>query len=270
MRAETAQVRVGLIGYGGIGRTLARLAASHPTLQIAAILLRRGTDDAKSIPASALVVTDFAELRAARCDVVAECAGHQAVRSHVPPLLAGGTDCVIASVGALADRHLEQELANAAAQGSARLIIPAGAIGGLDLIAAARLGGLSRVSYQSRKPPQAWRGSRAETVLDLSSVVAPVRFFQGSARAAALEYPQNANVAAAVALAGLGFDDTEVELMAVPGIAENRHAITIEGAFGRAAIEIAGKPLPDNARTSYLAALSMLRAVVNEAARIVI
>jgi aspartate dehydrogenase len=188
----------------------------------------------------------------------------------VAPLLAGGTDCVVASIGTLADRVTERALTEAAAQGGSRLILPAGAVGGLDLIAAARFGGLSRVTYQSRKPPGAWRGTPAEAVLDLSAVREPVRFFQGTARDAALAYPQNANVAAAVALAGLGFDATDVELWAVPDIAENRHAIDVQGAFGTARFEIAGRPLPGNPKTSYLAALSVLRAVTNAAARIVI
>lgn len=270
MRVGGAKLRLGLIGHGGIGETVARLAAAGTEVEVVAVLLRRPPDDAARFPAGVLVTTELAALRAAGCDLVAECAGHAAVRAHVPPLLAGGTDCVVASIGALADRATERALTDATAQGGTRLILPAGAVGGLDLIAAARFGSLSRVTYQSRKPPRAWRGTAAEAALDLSAVTQPTLFFHGSAREAALDYPQNANVAAAVALAGLGFDTTEVELWAVPGIAENRHAISVEGAFGAASIEIAGRPLPGNPKTSYLAALSVLRAVTNAAARIVI
>ncbi len=264
------KLRVGVIGLGGIGRTILRLAATWPAIEIAAVLLRRPDAAGGWLPDSVRVAGDAVALLEAGCDIVAECAGHEAVAGHVPTLLGAGIDCVIASVGALADPALEQALAGAAARGKARLIIPAGAVGGIDLLAAARLDGLARVTYRSRKPPAAWRGSPAERAIDLEAITTPTTFFRGTARQAARDYPKNANVAATVALGGVGFDRTEVELIAVPGNRENQHAITLEGAFGRAAIEIAGNPLPDNPRTSYLAALSLMRVLVNEAARIVV
>lgn len=259
-------MRVGLIGFGGIGQTVARLAAQDPAIEIAAILVRRVPAD----PMGHRFVTEPDALRAAGCDLVAECAGHAALRQNIPALLAGGTDCVIAAVGALADPQTEQAVRDAAARGGARLTIPAGAVGGLDLLAAARLGGLDSVRYQSRKNPAAWRGTPAEHLIDLASLTGPATFFHGTARQAALDYPQNANVAATVAFGGIGLDATEVDLIADPGTAENRHSIELHGAFGTARIEIAGRTLPGSPRTSYLAALSMMRAISNAAARIVV
>ena len=267
MNRAGSHLRVGLIGYGGIGRTVAALADEHDGIEIVAVLVRAvPLDPIGAVP----FVADLAALREARCDIVAECAGHATVRTHLPPLLASGIDCVVASVGALADREVESALTQAAQSGEARLIVPAGAVGGIDLIAAARVGGLTRVTYQSRKPPRAWLGTRAETLVDLARLTDSTAFFRGTARQAALGFPQNANVAATIALAGLGFDRTEVELYAVPDARDNRHAIQVEGAFGTASIEIAGRPLPNNPKTSYLAAVSVMRALTNAAAHVVI
>ena len=265
-RAEL-RLRVGLVGYGGIGRTVAALVDNHDSIEIVAVLVRAAPIDA---PGGVPFVTDPAALREARCDIVAECAGHAAVRAHLPLLLASGIDCVIASVGVLADREVEASITQSALSGGGRLIVPAGAVGGIDLIAAARIGGLTRVTYQSRKPPRAWLGTQAESLVDLGRLSESTAFFRGTARQAALEFPQNANVAATVALAGLGFDRTEVELYAVPDARDNRHSIQVEGAFGAASIEIAGQPLPNNPKTSYLAAVSVMRALTNAAAHVVI
>ena len=133
-----------------------------------------------------------------------------------------------------------------------------------------RLGGLTAVRYRSRKPPAAWRGSPAEQVADLGKLTSRTVLYRGNAGEAALRYPQNANVAAAVALAGLGFDATQVELVADPEAPGNVHEIEAESAAGRFAITLQGKPSRTNPKTSALAALSVARALLNEAARIVV
>ena len=152
----------------------------------------------------------------------------------------------------------------------ARLILPAGAIGGVDAIAAMRVAGLTSVRYRSVKPPAAWRGSPAEKVADLDTLKQRTVLYTGNAGEAALLYPQNANVAATVALAGLGFDATTVELVADPAAPGNVHEIEAEGAAGRFAIRLQGKPSRSNPKTSALTAMSVARALVNEQAAIVI
>jgi aspartate dehydrogenase len=150
------------------------------------------------------------------------------------------------------------------------VLLPAGAIGGIDAIAAMRLNGLKKVRYRSRKPPPAWRGSPAEKVADLDTLTTRTVLYRGHAGEAALLYPENANAAAAVALAGLGFEATQVELVADPEAPGNVHEIEAEGAAGRFAIALQGKPSRTNPKTSALAALSVARALVNLEAPIVI
>ncbi len=106
--------------------------------------------------------------------------------------------------------------------------------------------------------------------MTLDSLSQPTEFFCGNAREAALQFPQNANVAAAIALAGIGFEKTEVSLNADPSVSMNQHSVIGEGAFGCAEMRIAAKALPGNPKTSWLGALSLARAVLNAGARIVI
>ncbi|MEO1678332.1 MAG: aspartate dehydrogenase [Pseudomonadota bacterium] len=202
-------------------------------------------------------------LVASRPDLAVECAGHAAVEGVVVETLRAGIDTVVASVGALADPALQTRLEAAAATGEARLILPPGAIGGLDVLGALALGGDVRVRYRGTKPPTAWVGTPAEEACDLSAISEPKVVFEGSAREAALAFPKNANVVAALALAGPGFDGVDVTLIADPGAVANRHAFEIWGPTCNARIEIEGNALAGNARSSGTTALSLARTILD-------
>ncbi len=112
------------------------------------------------------------------------------------------------------------------------------------MLSAARRGGLDRVTYRGRKPVASWRGTPAETVLDLDTLKDTRIHFRGTAREAARLYPKNANVTASVALAGIGFDATEVELVADPACTSNCHELEAEGAFGNFSLRLNGTSWP--------------------------
>lgn len=267
--------RVGLIGCGGIGRAVIEILGREGAangVSLGAVLVRpQRVDETRAIvPKGVAVVSDAEALVAAAPDVIGECAGHGGVREYGAQVLERGADLVVIAIGALADAALEQRLRKAADRSDARITLPAGAVGGLDVLAAARLAGLDRVTYTSRKKPAAWKGTPAENAIDLDSVREATVFYRGKARQAARDYPQNANVAAAIGLAGMGLDATDVVLSADPGVGGNEHRIVAEGAFGRSEMTILGKPMPGNARTSMLAALSLARALLNAGARVVI
>ena len=202
-------------------------------------------------------------------DLVIDCAGHVALKTHGPELLRRGIDLATVSVGALADATLYGELEQAAAEGNARLLLVSGAIGALDCLRAARVGNLHSVTYTGRKPPKSWKGSPAEERLDLDNLTGAEQVhFEGSARDAATQYPKNANVAAAIALAGVGMDETQVKLIADPNVDQNIHEIVAIGEFGQFSFEIRGHALPDNPKSSALAAMSAVSRVEQETQRI--
>ena len=265
---------VGLIGCGGIAQDVVaalRDQAGEHGVRIVGALARRGRADAARTKLAGITIVELLDdMLALGPTMIAEVAGQGAVADHGEAVLRKGLDLLIISVGALADPALLARLKAAAQTGGSRILLPAGAIGGIDAIAAMRVAGLTSVRYRSRKPPAAWRGSPAEQVADLGSLTERTVLYRGTAGEAALRYPQNANVAAALALAGLGFDATEVELVADPAAPGNVHEIEAEGAAGRFAIQLQGKPSRSNPKTSALAAMSVVRALLNESATIVI
>lgn len=262
---------VGLIGCGGIARDVVTAVQTEKTVHIVGALARPGrAAAARSRLAGIEIVETLDALIARKPTLIAEVAGQSAVTEHGEAVLHAGIDLVVISVGALADPALLARLKAAAIAGHARILLPAGAIGGIDAIAAMKVAGLTLVRYRSRKPPAAWRGSPAEHVADLGALTERTLLYTGSAGEAALRYPQNANVAAAVALAGLGFEATKVELVADPAAPGNVHEIEAEGAAGRFAIQLEGKPSRSNPKTSALAAMSVARALINAGATIVI
>lgn len=226
---------VAIIGRGAIGRWIAA------RLEGVVTVVGRGDP----LPEAALVV---------------EAAGHAALATYGPEALARGADLLVASVGALADPALEERLL--AAAGPGRLILPAGALVGIDALAAAREGGLDAVTYIARKP--------AATLVPDRRLTGPEVILDGTAREAARAFPKSSNVAATVALAGLGFERTRVQVIADPDLATNRHTVTARGAFGSLEATVDGLPLPDNPRSSSLTAMSLLRCIRNRSAAVVL
>jgi aspartate dehydrogenase len=266
------QQKIALIGYGAIGAAVHRLLLTHADhVEVVAVLVRdSAVMQALAPQAAELLVDNLSALLQRSPSLVIECAGHQAVDLYGVAVLQAGLDLLLVSIGALAEPAREAALVQGARAAGKRLLLPAGAIGGVDWLAAARLAGLYSVTYRSRKPPQAWAGSAAAKQLDLAAMTEAVTFFRGSARQAALQYPRNANVAATVALAGLGFEDTAVEMIADPHVSANVHEIEADGAGGQMCTRLAGLPDLLNPRTSVMTAHSVVRCILHETATVVI
>lgn len=265
-------LKVGIIGYGAIGPSLHNLLRTHArNVQVVAILERETQVEAvRERTGGTPAVSDWANFIATEPDIVVECAGHAALRAHGVASLEGGCDLIISSVGALADAEIETALRSAAQRTRNRLIIPSGAVGGLDALASARSAGIDEVIYTARKKPLSWIGTAAEQLIDLANVTEPTAFFIGNAREAALTFPQNANVVAAIALAGSGFEHTKVTLMADPTTTGNRHNILARGPFGEISSSVLTHTLPENPKTSMLAPYSVMRAIQNIAGPMIV
>lgn len=268
-------MRVALIGFGGIGATVAKalhgLRGSTEIEVIGVLIKSQHADAAQKAGTPGLrFVSTFDDLLSLAPDIVAECASHSAVQQFGTRILSEGIDIVVVSAGALADDELRMALDMAARKSRATIYVPSGALAGIDGLTAARYAGLSRVSYIGRKPPLAWFGTPAEKLVDLDSLKGAETIFTGSARDAALQYPKNSNVAAIVALAGMGFDKTEVQLIADAGVTENQHLIDVSAESGNFQVSLSGRTLPENAKTSALAAYSAVKCLVDRQSAIVL
>lgn len=184
----------------------------------------------------------------AACDLVVECASQEAVVAHGERVLLAGKDLVLLSVGALGDDALRARLEAAARRTGRRVHVPSGAVAGVDGLRAAAEAGVDEVVLTTSKPP-AGLGVDAQSATTL---------FEGPAREAVKRYPKNVNVAATLALAGVGFDRTRVRIVADPALARNTHRIEVRGAFGEMTLTVANEPFPENPKTSWLAALSAI------------
>jgi aspartate dehydrogenase len=269
-------IEVTLIGYGAIGQSICQRLQGVSGVRVTHVVVR-----AQRVLETQAALNALAQSHAASfvhsviqavdavppsCKLVLECAGHEALKTHVLRALTQGTECAVLSVGALSEVGLPELLASAAEQGATQVHLLSGAIGGIEALAAARLAGLDEVTYTGRKPPSAWASVLdANKPVKASNKAQAAIILEASAREAARLYPKNANVAATVALAGLGLDATKVRLISDPFVSDNIHEIHAKGAFGEMKIEMRGKPLVDNPKTSALTVLSALRFLHNRA-----
>lgn len=266
------QRRIGIVGLGAIGQSLlnawlAQNATPCPApFSVVAVLVKPSQAAAAvaRVPPGVAVCTMLAQLLAQAPDTVVEAAGHGAVAACGPGLLGAGHHLVLVSTGALADAALAQQLLDASAQGGGRVWIPTGALAGLDGLRAMRGLGLHSVRYTSTKPPDAWNGTPAEQRFDLASLREPTVLFSGTAREAARLFPQNANGAATVALAGLGLDHTAVTLVADPGTRYNTARIQAEAAGTTLDLSMQNSRAPGSRKTSFITGLSVLAALHNQ------
>lgn len=246
-------------------RVALRPALLHASDRYRSDLLRDGSGKAGDSAQRFCTVDDFI---AWRPFLAVECAGHAAVKDIVPLLLKSGTNVIVLSIGSFADPKIFDAASHAAAEGGSRLIAATGAIGGIDALRSARAAGLAQVNYLGRKPPAAWEGSPASKEFDLAALKKPTVIFEGDAANAAKLYPKNANVTAAVALAGIGFSKTKVTLVAEPGLSRNVHEIEASGAFGSIRVTLENEALPGNPKSSWLAALNAEYLVRREISRL--
>lgn len=262
-------MKIALIGNGAIAKLVTAFCAERKDRFHIIGAIGLPENDKASVGAHPLMY-DYQQLLALKPEFVVECASHSAVESYAVPTLDLGLDLLVVSIGSLADEARWAKVKAAAERSTAKLLLPPGALPGIDALSAAKLAGLSKVSLRSAKPPKAWKGTPAEEKHDLDAIQAATVIFRGNAREAALMFPKNANIAATTALAGVGFEKTEIELVADPAVTQNVHRIQAEGVFGSMVTEIKANPSPDNPKTSHMAALSIMRILENRASAIVL
>lgn len=252
--------RILLIGYGAIGKAILSHLQEVPNYQFA--VLRRKVDPSL-LPEGVGLLHDFEEIDEFAPDLIVEAASQALVRDAVVDWLKAGFDVLISSVGALHDSELRGKLEIAAQRGGTALLIPSGALAGVDYVRA--VGGVAgtHIRYESRKPLAAWQQEIERLGLESEAKNHPVTLYQGDAAGAAARYPANLNVAATLALAAGGFDHVHVTVIADGRATGNKHSITVDGPIGTMDVQVVNAPAPDNPKTSMVVAHSIARAIVN-------
>lgn len=259
IQQRTLRVAVG--GFGAIGWTLAqRLDQGIEGLTLAAVSAR---DMSRAIAAMAGFARPVPVLPLGRlweaADIVVECAPAAVLRDIAEPALARGRAVMVLSAGALLENF---DLVDLARRTGGRILVPTGALLGLDAVVAASEGKIRRVHMITRKPPGGLAGAPylGQHGIGLDGLDAPKCVFSGTARAAARGFPANVNVAAALALSGIGPDRTTIEIWADPGVSRNIHRIEVEADAARFSMQIENVP-SENPRTGRMTPLSAIAAL---------
>lgn len=253
-----------LVGFGAIGSAVARILTERGNADlIKAVALRDPGRLRPGLPEGATVIYDPIALAEIEAGMVVEVAGRDSVAPWGRAALSLGLCFAVSSTSAFSDISLLNELRAQATARSTQLIIPPGALGGIDALAAASRMGLAAVAHTITKPCAAWKGTEAERLCDLANLTTATTFFQGSAAEAAIRFPQNANVALVVALAGVGPESSQVALIADPGAPGNIHEITASGEFGQMTLRFQNKALAENPKSSAMTALGLVRLIEN-------
>lgn len=254
-------LKVGLAGLGAVGLGVARrLETGIPGLVLAAVAVRDPDKARRNLPdAGTRIPIVAAEALAQSCDVVVECLPPKLFRGVATSVIAAGKIFMPLSVGQLLENW---DLVETAKQSGARILVPTGALLGLDAVRAAAEGTIHSVTMISRKPPDGLEGAPylVERGISLQGLTEPRKIFAGSARDGARGFPANVNVAAALSLAGIGPDKTRLEIWADPALTRNTHRIEVDADTARFSMLIEGVP-SENPRTGRIVPLSVIAAL---------
>jgi aspartate dehydrogenase len=258
-------LRVAIGGFGAIGKVVAEAldrgpdGCGIPGLSLAAVSARdtARAESALAGFASPVPVRPLERLWE-EADIVVECAPAKHLRDLAEPALAHSRTLVTLSCGALLDNY---DLVDLARAHGGRILVPTGALLALDAVQAAALGGgISKVQMITRKPPAGLDGAPylVENQIRVAGLTQAKLVFSGSAREAARGFPANVNVAAALAMAGLGPDRTMIDIWADPAVDRNVHRIEVEADAARFSFQIENVPSLENPKTGKMTPLSVI------------
>jgi aspartate dehydrogenase len=258
LKSSRADLRVAVAGLGPIGiRVVEALDQGIDGLVLTAVSVqnpekhRSRLGKLKAMPA-VLPIEALSEV----ADIVVECAPGKLVRSIVAPFVGSGKTAIVLSAGALLEH---EDLIELAKQNGGQIVVPTGALIGLDAVTAAAVGNIHSVRMVTRKPVRGLAGAPyiVEHNIDIEHITEPLRIFEGTAREAAKGFPANLNVAVALSLAGIGPDRTRLEIWADPALTRNMHRIEVESDSARFSMSIENIP-SENPKTGLITALSVI------------
>jgi len=252
------QLRVAIAGLGPIGKKVAEaLDQGIEGLRLVAVSAQRPEKHhnwlgSLKTPPVVLPIEELSDV----ADIAIECAPAKLLRSIVAPFVEKGKTAIVLSVGALLEN---EDLIDIARQNGGQIVVPTGALIGLDAVTAAAVGDIHSVRMVTRKPVQGLAGAPflVENNIDIDKISAPLKIFEGTAREAAKGFPANLNVAVALSLAGIGPDRTMLEIWADPALTRNVHRVEVDSDAARFSMSIENIP-SENPKTGRITALSVI------------
>lgn len=252
------ELRVAIAGLGSIGSTVATaLDQGIAGLTLSAVAVRDSAKHQAFLnglrrPPQILQIDQLGDA----ADIVVECAPSSQLRAIVEPAVKRGRSAVVVSVGGLLENF---DLVDLARANGGRIIVPTGALIGLDAVNAAAVGTIHSVKMVTRKPIDGLKGAPfiVQNKIDIDNLREPLKLFEGTAREAAKGFPANVNVAVALSLAGIGPDHTQMQVWADPTVTRNVHRIEVEADSARFSMGIENIP-SDNPKTGMITALSVI------------
>jgi len=256
--SSRAEVRVAVAGLGPIGkRVVEALDKGMNGLVLTAVSVQspekhQGWLNGLKTPPRILPIEALSEV----ADMVVECAPSRLVRSIVAPFVGSGKTAVVLSAGALLEND---DLIELAKQHGGQIVVPTGALIGLDAVTAAAVGTIHSVRMVTRKPVRGLAGAPyiVENDIDIERITEPLKIFEGTAREAAKGFPANLNVAVALSLAGIGPDRTQLQIWADPALTRNMHRVEVESDSASFSMSIENIP-SENPKTGLITALSVI------------
>jgi aspartate dehydrogenase len=254
---------IAIIGCGAIGTALAEYADAKMGRNVAGIIVfdaDPGKSAALSLKMPDITVAGSIEDAFDKADLVVEAAVAGAVPGIMELALRKNRDVMIMSIGGILGM---EKMFEAAREKGIRVLLPSGAIAGVDALKSARIAGIESVTITTRKPPRSVAGAPylLEKGIDTDAIKEETVIFEGSAREAMRGFPRNINVSALLSIAGIGADDTTVRIIVSPGYDRNSHEVEVLSGAGKIITRTENVPSPANPKTSYLAALAAMAAL---------
>ncbi|MBD3426310.1 MAG: aspartate dehydrogenase [Candidatus Omnitrophica bacterium] len=251
---------IGIVGCGAIGSYLADYACENMTGRISGVVIwDKDAEKSESLYGKVPRVKIAGELEelAEQADLIIEAASPMAVPGLFEVALEKGKDLIVMSIGGLLGN---EHLLAAAREKGIRLMLPSGAIAGIDALKASKIAGLESVTITTRKAPRSVKGAPylADEGIDVDSIDKETVIFEGNALEAIKGFPKNINVSALLSIAGLGGEKTKVRIIVSPEYTRNSHEVEMISGAGRVLTRTENTPSPSNPKTSYLAALAAI------------
>jgi aspartate dehydrogenase len=255
-------LRTAIVGLGAIGKTLVEKlgGGAVPGIELVAVAAR-DCEKAERYLADfgrRIAVVSIADLPKV-ADLAIECAPAAILDQIARPMLDAGRKVMVLSVGALLGHP---DLIDLAKQRGGQIMVPTGALLGLDAVAAAAEGTIRSVRMRTVKPVKGLLGAPylIERGIDIAHIAEPTKVFEGTAREAAKGFPANLNVAVALSLAGIGPERTVLEIWVDPDLDRNTHQIWVEA--DSASFEMTIRNVPsENPKTGKITPLSVIAAL---------